>query len=78
MKKIFYVGLILSTGLLAGCISGDDNDVPRYGKQSGLPSNCRAYVQFAIDEYRAGKHTANATMAGLERNCGANGSTWKK
>lgn len=77
MKKIFYVGLVLSTGLLTGCLSGDDNAVAKYGK-TGLPANCRAYVQFAIDEYRAGKHTADATMAGLERNCGANGWTWKK
>ena len=60
---------------LSGC--ADDNNAPIYGNQSGLPVNCRAYVQFSIDEYRAGKFSANDMVAGLERNCGANGQIWK-
>ena len=60
---------------LSGC--ADDNDDPKYGAQSGLPINCRAYVQFSINEYRAGKFSADALVAGLERNCGANGQIWK-
>jgi len=75
MMKLFavtWVGL-----LLAGCSLSDDNDFPVYGKDSGLPVNCRAFVQFAIDEYRAGKYSANDTFAALERNCGSNGWSWK-
>ncbi len=60
---------------LSGC--ADDNDAPVYGAQSGLPVNCRAYVQTSINEYRAGKFSANDMVAGLERNCGANGQIWK-
>jgi len=63
--------------LLVSCGLSDDNNAPVYGKDSGLPLNCRAFVQFAIDEYRAGKSSANDTMSALERNCGANGWSWK-
>lgn len=63
--------------LLAGC-SSDDNDKPMYGEGTGLPVNCRAYVQVAVDGYRAKRYTAEETMAGLERNCGADGGIWKK
>ncbi len=75
MKKI--LSLVAITLLLSSCGLSDDNDVPVYGKDSGLPLNCRAFVQFAIDEYRAGKYTADATISTLERNCGANGWSWK-
>lgn len=61
--------------LLAGCSS--DNDKPVYGEATGLPVNCRAYVQVAVDGYRAKRYTAEETMAGLERNCGANGGIWR-
>ncbi len=59
---------------LTGC--GDPNSEPIYGKESGLPVNCRAYVQVAIDAYRAHKYTAEETMNGLERNCGLFGGIW--
>jgi phosphatidylserine synthase len=62
---------------LASCNISDDNDAPVYGKENGLPVNCRAFVQFAINEYRAGKYSANDTMSALERNCGSNGWSWK-
>lgn len=62
--------------LLAGC-GGDDNDKPVYGEGKGMPVNCRAYVQVAVDAYRAKRYTAEETMAGLERNCGANGGIWR-
>ena len=61
--------------LLSGC---DPNMEPRYGESSGLPSNCRAYIQVAVDGFRAKKYTAEETMAGLERNCGAHGHLWKR
>ena len=75
MKIIKLILLACTSLLIAGC--SDDNTTPVYGKESGLPVNCRAFVQFAIDEYRAGKYTADDTMSGLERNCGANGHSWK-
>lgn len=73
----FYLG-IGCTFLLSSCnFIGDDNDIAIYSKENGLPVNCRAYVQFAINEYRAGKYSANDTFSALERNCGANGWSWK-
>jgi hypothetical protein len=73
----FYLG-IGCTFLLSSCnFIGDDNDIAIYSKENGLPVNCRAYVQFAINEYRTGKYSANDTFSALERNCGANGWSWK-
>lgn len=71
------VVLILFVALFCAGCAKDDNASPKFGKETGLPANCRAYVQFSIDSYRQGKYTADETMTGLERNCGANGSTWK-
>lgn len=70
------ITLLVLALISTGC-TRDDNASPKFGKETGLPANCRAYVQFAIDSYRQGKYTVNETMTGLERNCGANGSTWK-
>jgi len=67
--------MILCTALLlTGC--EDPNSTPVYGRESGLPANCRAFVQFAVDEYRRGAYTADATFASLERNCGTTGALW--
>lgn len=74
--KIKLLLLASATLLLTAC-GGDDNATPVYGKDSGLPVNCRAYIQFAINEYRAGKYTADDTFSAIERNCGANGHSWK-
>lgn len=73
--KIKLLLLASVTVLLSAC--SDDNATPVYGKDSGLPVNCRAFVQFAINEYRAGKYTADDTFSALERNCGVNGHSWK-
>lgn len=75
IKGISMLATVATTALLTGCWS-DDNDAPKYSKEYGLPVNCRAYVQFSIDAYRAGKYSADDTMVGLERNCGANGLSW--
>jgi hypothetical protein len=75
MTKIKLILLTSTAIIFTGC--SDDNAAPVYGKESGLPLNCRAFVQFAIDEYRAGKYSANDTFSALERNCGANGWSWK-
>lgn len=69
-------GALALVVLLAGCGS-DDNDKAVYGESTGLPVNCRAYVQLAVDAYRDKQYTAEEAMAGLERNCGANGSIWQ-
>ena len=71
MKSIFFA---LAIALLTGC---DDNDKAVYGEESGLPVNCRAYVQAVIDAFRAEGYTAEESMNGLERNCGINGNAWK-
>lgn len=74
MRIIFFC---LLPFLLSGCLLEDDNDKAVYGKDSGLPVNCRAYVQVAINGYRSGTYNASDTMNGIERNCGANGQIWK-
>lgn len=55
----------------------DDNKAADYGEESGLPINCRAYVQASIDGFRSGEYDASEAMNGLERNCGINGASWK-
>ena len=71
MKRL---ALAMSAALLSGCLT-DPNAKPIYG-DTGLPKNCRAYVQTAIDGYRSKAYTADQAMAGLERNCGLNGHAW--
>ena len=72
---LFPLSAMAITVVLCGC---DPNSKPTYGESTGLPSNCRAYVQVAVDSYRNKQYTADETMAGLERNCGANGHLWGK
>ena len=76
-KNVFKPITLIPLLFLSGCLS-DDNAKAIYGDKTGLPANCRAYIQYAIDSYRAGKYTADATFNGLERNCGANGISWKE
>lgn len=68
---VFVIGCTIS-----GCAIEDDNATAIYGK-TGLPVNCRAYVQAVIDGYRSKAYSADDSMIGLERNCGANGQAWK-
>ena len=76
MKNLFKLSLMISVTLVVtGC---DPNAKAEFGSETGLPSNCRAYVQVAIDSYRAKQYTAEETFAGLERNCGQNGNLWSK
>ena len=67
--------VLLGAVMLSGC--DDSNSKPTYG-ESGLPKNCRAIVQNAIDEWRKGNYSTEDTMSSLERNCGANGHSWKQ
>lgn len=55
--------------------SNDLNSEPKYG-DSGLSSNCRAYIQVSVDAWRAGEYETEETMSAIERNCGAYGSLW--
>ncbi|MCV2445590.1 kynureninase [Acinetobacter bereziniae] len=72
MKKI----ALLSVLVLSGCGQEDPNSQPIYGKDSGLPANCRAYVQVAVDEWRKGTYDTETTMNAIERNCGEHGALW--
>lgn len=74
MKKLTLVVALIA---VAGCRPQDPNLIPEYGKESGLPANCRAFIQYAVDSYRAKQYTADATFASIERNCGANGILWR-
>ncbi len=73
MNKLKLGLLFFTLTILSGC---DPNSKPEFGSETGLPSNCRAYVQVAIDSYRSKQYTAEETIAGLERNCGQNGHLW--
>lgn len=69
--QLFFLVIVLFS--ISGC---DPNSKAEFGSESGLPSNCRAYVQKAIDSYHAKQYSAEATFDGLERNCGKNGQLW--
>lgn len=73
MIRLFALSITFMT--LAGC-SGDPNSRPEYGGESGLPSNCRAYIQESVDAGRNGSHSTEETMDAIERNCGVYGDFW--
>ena len=75
MKKLVII-FVASCAFLGGCDRFDPNSKPVYGKDGGFPVNCRAYVQAVVDGYRSKQYTADQSIAGLERNCGINGSSW--
>ncbi|MBE0407928.1 kynureninase [Psychrobacter sp. AOP22-C1-22] len=71
MNKFLF---LVAAMLLTSC--ADNNSEPKYGESSGLSTNCRAYVQAAIDEWRNGSSNTEDTMNALERNCGIHGHLW--
>lgn len=73
MIRLFVLFIALIT--IAGC-SNDPNAMPEYGDESGLPKNCRAYIQESIDDWRNGIHSTEDTMNAIERNCGMYGDLW--
>lgn len=75
MRVILLTAAVLA---LTACERFDPNASATYGKESGLPANCRAYVQVVIDSYRDKKYSADQSFNALERNCGANGWLWGK
>lgn len=73
MAKIRSLSVLMCVlVLLTGC---DPNAKPEYG-ETGLPKNCRAYVQVAINDYKAKRYAADEVMEALERNCGEHGVSW--
>ncbi|MDO7541101.1 kynureninase [Acinetobacter nosocomialis] len=72
MRILLFIPIII----LASCSNTDPNAKPAYGKDYGLPANCRAYIQVAINDWRNGKYDTETTMDAIERNCGENGSLW--
>jgi hypothetical protein len=76
MNKTVFIAFLTAVVLLAGCGRQDDNAKPVYA-DSGLPLNCRAYIQTAINGYRSKQYTADETINGIERNCGVGGYSWK-
>lgn len=68
--------LLIPIMVLVSCSNSDPNSKPVYGKEYGLPANCRAYIQVAVNDWRRGKYDTETTMDAIERNCGENGSLW--
>lgn len=73
-------GLLILIALVMAFVAGratsqDPNAVPMTGS-TGLPSNCRAFVQYAIDSWESKEYNAADTFSSLERNCGVVGSLW--
>lgn len=76
MSRLARATVLAFASALGGCELGDPNAKPIYGKETGLPVNCRAYVQAVIDGYRSKQYTADESFNALQRNCGANGQIW--
>lgn len=70
-----YLILAIVLGLSA-CSKGDSNSKPIYGDELGLPVNCRAYIQVAVNEWRKGAYSTETTIKAIERNCGEHGTLW--
>lgn len=68
--------LAFVVGWYFGSTSAKTNEKAVYGRDLGLPVNCRAYVQASIDGLRRGEYSFDDGLAGLERNCGAYGHLW--
>lgn len=75
MNKNTVIGLLLAVIVYLLLYRDDPNSKPVYG-DTGLPRNCRAYVQTVINDYRAHKYGADESFNGLERNCGLYGYSW--
>lgn len=69
--------LVLAACALAWGCSEEYNSKPVYGS-TGLPKNCRAYIQASLNGYHSKSYTAEETLAGIDRNCGLYGTAWKE
>lgn len=74
MKNLAFLVLVIFS--ISGCSKKDSNAEPVYGAETGLPANCRAYIQVAVNDWHRGTYDSETTMDAIERNCGENGSLW--
>lgn len=51
MKRMFIAS---GMALVISACSNDPNSKPEYGDESGLPKNCRAYIQESVNDWRNG------------------------
>lgn len=71
------VGVLLMISLHScGVIYQDNNAKPTYGKESGLPKNCRAIIQANVAGWRSHAYTPAEVIESIDRNCGAHGYSW--
>jgi len=73
MKRMFIAS---GMALVISACSNDPNSEPKFSNDSGLPSNCRSYIQRSVDSWRAGEYESEEIINALERNCGMNGHLW--
>lgn len=73
---MYLKGLLLGLAGLILSSCSDPNSEPKFSNDSGLPSNCRAYIQESVDAWRNGAHSTEDTMDAIERNCGVYGDLW--
>jgi hypothetical protein len=76
VKTVLLLGVFVAGFSVGRKTIEDDNARPVYGSL-GLPANCRAYIQAAVNGYRSKQYTADETLNGVERNCGIGGHSWK-
>ena len=73
---MYLKGLLLGLAGLILSSCSDPNSKPEYGDESGLPKNCRTYIQESVNAWRNGVHSTEDTMDAIERNCGVYGDLW--
>ena len=76
--KIFIYPIIIIIIFLVGYNLGKGNQAPRYGKESGLPVNCRALIQDNLSGFSQGRYSAEEALFSIDRNCGPNGLIWRE
>lgn len=76
MKIKILTIIIVIIIYLIGYNLGRGNQKPRYGKESGLPVNCRALIQDNLSGFSQGRYSAEEALFSIDRNCGPNGLIW--
>lgn len=70
----FVVGVISYS--LGASSHRDSNEKMAFG-DTGLPKNCRAIIAANITAWQNKQYPANEIFESIDRNCGANGHSWK-
>lgn len=70
---------VLSIALVALLLkdASKANSKPEYDSKTSVATNCRAYVQSAVDEWHYDIKNTEETLSELERNCGVTGILWE-